>query len=74
MTDLPVVVMPITHVDAAKDKAHKLDGAFYEGRDEEFWNRYDENKWHGLPVNLGLVGKRLQDEEVRLTPSLLQLS
>lgn len=64
LTDLPVVVMPITHVDAATDKAEPLDKP-YAGRDQEFWDRYDANKWHGLPVNLGLVGKRLQDEEVR---------
>ena len=63
LLDQPVVVMPITHVDVAKDKAHKLDKA-HPGRDQEFWDLYDEKKWAGLPVNLGLVGKRLQDEEL----------
>jgi amidase len=63
LLDQPVVVMPITFVDPAKDKAHKLEGA-YPGTDQDYWSRYDENKWKGLPVNLGLVGRRLQDEEL----------
>jgi amidase len=63
LLDQPVVVMPITHVDPAKDKAHKLSNAF-PGEDQHYWDYYDENKWTGLPVNLGLVGKRLQDEEL----------
>ena len=63
LLDHPVVVMPITFVDPAKDKAHKLENP-YAGQDQAFWDRYDENKWKGLPVNLGLVGKRLQDEEL----------
>lgn len=63
LLDYPVVVMPITHVDPVKDKAHKLDVS-YSNRDQELWDRYDQDKWSGLPVCLGLVGKKLQDEEL----------
>lgn len=55
--------MPITQVDAKVDQKHDLSSP-YEGRDAEFWQRYDPEKWHGLPVGLGLVGRRLEDEEV----------
>lgn len=63
LLDYPVVVIPITHVDTTKDEAHKLNQP-YSNRDQDLWNRYDQDKWNGLPVCLGLVGKRLQDEEL----------
>lgn len=60
---MPVVVMPITHVDPKVDVKQPLKDAF-PGRDQEFWDRYDPQRWQGLPVNLGLVGHRLMDEEL----------
>lgn len=55
--------MPITHVDAKVDVKQPLESPFA-GNDKEFWDRYDPELWHGMPVNLGLVGHRLMDEEL----------
>jgi amidase len=63
LADRPCLTFPVTVVDPAKDGKQKLANAFDEV-DQEYWDRYDPERWAGMPVNLQLVGKRLQDEEV----------
>ncbi len=62
--DRPCCTFPVTSVDAAKDAKAPLPDAAFSELDQEIYDRYDPQKWHGMPVNLQLVGKRLQDEEV----------
>lgn len=70
LTDLPVVVMPVTHVnehDTPPSAQQNTPTSFFSKSDEEFWNRFDAKRWIGLPVCLSIIGKRLQDEEVSVT-------
>lgn len=64
--DRPCVVFPVTHVDPSLDAKSALSAPYTIPGipDAEFWERYDPQRWAGLPVNLQIVGKRLQDEEL----------
>lgn len=67
LLDRPCVVFPVSHVDVEKDKKGKLENPYTglgEGVDQQYWDRYQPEEWSGLPINLQVVGKRLQDEEL----------
>ncbi|KAF7561819.1 hypothetical protein G7046_g2301 [Stylonectria norvegica] len=58
-------VLPVTHVDKAKDqlprdfKLKKLNGVA-----QGAYKLYDANAMHGLPVGVQVVGRRLEEEKV----------
>ncbi|KAK0548305.1 hypothetical protein OC845_003643 [Tilletia horrida] len=56
LVDRPAVTFPVTRVQAELDQA--------ESERETMGLRYDAAKWNGMPVNLQLVGHRMQDEEL----------
>lgn len=66
LTDLPVAVMPVTHVNHQDVDVTAFE-PFFSPSDEEYWRRFDVDRWKGLPVCLSVIGKRLQDEEVSAT-------
>ncbi|GAC76455.1 amidases [Moesziomyces antarcticus T-34] len=67
LLDRPCVVFPVGFVDPAKDPKTALDKPYTglpDNADQEYWDRYDPERWAGMPINLQVVGKRLQDEEL----------
>ncbi|KAK4938222.1 hypothetical protein LTR10_021295 [Elasticomyces elasticus] len=61
--DYPAIIMPITHVDPAKDPKDTLEKPL-SATDDEFYGRYDPELMAGSPVALQLVGSRLGDEQL----------
>ena len=62
--DYPAVTFPVGKVRADLDR---LSGEPYEPRnaqDEWNWNTYDVDQVDGYPVNLQVIGKKLQEEKV----------
>ncbi|PWN46941.1 amidase [Violaceomyces palustris] len=68
LLDRPCVVFPVGFVDPEKDPKVPMEGEAFQvlpgGLDQEYWDRYDPERWAGLPICLQVVGKRLQDEEL----------
>ncbi|EMD31904.1 hypothetical protein CERSUDRAFT_119214 [Gelatoporia subvermispora B] len=62
LLDYSAGVLPITHVDKAKDAlgAFKPKNAIEAGA----YRMYDAEQMHGLPVGVQVVGKRLEEEKV----------
>jgi amidase len=61
------VVFPVSFVDPQKDSKVPLKKPYTAlpgNLDAVYWDRYDPEEWAGMPVNLQVVGKRLQDEEL----------
>jgi hypothetical protein len=58
-------VLPITHVDAIKDKLP--DPAKFKPRnsiEKAVYKMYDSEAMHGLPVGVQVIGRRLEEEKV----------
>jgi amidase len=67
LLDRPCVVFPVSFVDPQKDSKVPLKKPYTAlpgNLDAVYWDRYDPEEWAGMPVNLQVVGKRLQDEEL----------
>ncbi|SPC66724.1 related to AMD2 - acetamidase [Ustilago sp. UG-2017b] len=67
LLDRPCVVFPVGYVDPSNDKKEKLEKPYQDlgdGVDQMYWDRYEPEEWANLPINLQVVGKRLQDEEL----------
>jgi amidase len=67
LLDRPCVVFPVDFVDPKKDPKTALEQPYTAlpgDLDALYWDRYDPDDWAGLPINLQVVGKRLQDEEL----------
>lgn len=67
--DVTAGVLPVTHVDAIKypEDQHQPQPpppGFFGDIDQDTWRRYDAQKAHGLPVNIQVVGRRLEEEKV----------
>ncbi|KAF8799574.1 amidase signature enzyme [Phlegmacium glaucopus] len=60
--DYSAGVLPVTHVDRAKDQLHnfKARNAIERGA----YQYYDSDNMHGLPVGVQVVGQRLEEERV----------
>jgi len=60
--DYSAGVLPITHVDSAKDQLQnfKARNAIERGA----YQYYDSKDMHGLPVGVQVVGQRLEEEKV----------
>uniref|UniRef100_A0A8H7XRN7 amidase n=1 Tax=Psilocybe cubensis TaxID=181762 RepID=A0A8H7XRN7_PSICU len=70
--DMPVGCLPVTRVDASKDKVTEewttgpglgsrfLEGGIYRGKNP----LYNPEASHGMPVNIQIVGKRWEEEKV----------
>jgi amidase len=74
--DYPAVIIPISHVDPAKDPKDCLEKPL-SSTDEDFYERYDPELMAGSPIALQFVGPRLGDEQllkdVGLIDSILRL-
>lgn len=67
LLDRPCVVFPVGFVDPEKDPKVPLEKPYTAlpgDVDQIYWDRYDPEEWAGQPINLQVVGKRLQDEEL----------
>jgi amidase len=61
--DYPAVIVPISHVDPAKDLKDSLEKPL-SPTDAEFYAKYDPELMAGAPISLQLVGPRLEDEQL----------
>jgi len=63
LLDYSVVTVPVTRVDREKDV---LPETFEElgGLDRNVWNTYDPKTFHGAPVGVQVVARRLEEEKV----------
>jgi amidase len=67
LLDRPCVVFPVDFVDPEKDPKVALEKPYTAlpgDVDGVYWERYEPEEWKGMPINLQVVGKRLQDEEL----------
>ncbi|KZF19859.1 amidase [Xylona heveae TC161] len=66
--DYTAISVPVTTVDKARDlaaaDAGRQRGEYLGEMDEQVWKQYDPNLFHGTPVGLQLVGRRLEEERV----------
>ncbi|KAF2174923.1 amidase [Zopfia rhizophila CBS 207.26] len=63
LLDYPAVSFPVMRVDKEVDVKPKRFKPM-SGLDEENWNLYDPETFHGLPISLQLVCRRFEDEKV----------
>ncbi|TFY56752.1 hypothetical protein EVJ58_g7443 [Rhodofomes roseus] len=70
LLDYTAGVLPVTHVDRARDAlgSFKPRNAIERGQ----YKMYDADKMHGLPVGVQVVGRRLQEEKVLAGLKLVQ--
>jgi amidase len=61
--DYPVCTFPVTFADKNLDKS-KTDWKPLNAKDEALQADYDPEFYHGTPVTLQCVGRRLEDEKV----------
>lgn len=65
LLDYSAGIVPVTHVDAAKDALPKtLNLRKMNGVAQGAYSQYDAVDMHGLPVAIQLVGRRLEEEKV----------
>jgi amidase len=62
-SDYPVCTFPVTFADRKLDKARTSWKALNE-KDSAIQGDYDPEFYHGTPVTLQCVGRRLEDEKV----------
>ena len=67
LLDYAVGVLPVTHVDPAKDMTTPAEVAKHKGKNgvaAGVWKFYDAVAMAGLPVGVQVVGRRLEEEKV----------
>ncbi|KAK4183217.1 amidase signature domain-containing protein [Podospora australis] len=65
LLDYTAGVLPVTHVDKAKDQLPEgFDIKKLNGVARGAYKHYDANKMHGLPVGVQVIGRRLEEEKV----------
>lgn len=62
--DYPAITFPVDQVRADRDGLPKEPYVPRNALDEWNWNLYDANKLDGYPVNLQIIGKKLEEERV----------
>lgn len=62
--DYPAVTFPVDKVRADRDKLATEDYTPRNALDEWNWNLYDAEKVVGYPVNLQVIGRKLEEEKV----------
>ncbi|KAJ5231353.1 uncharacterized protein N7469_005941 [Penicillium citrinum] len=71
--DYPALVFPVDRVRAETDqKGEEEDYVPRNSIDEWNWNLYDENQVYGYPVNLQIIGKKLEEEKVLGAASVIE--
>ncbi|KND86633.1 Acetamidase [Tolypocladium ophioglossoides CBS 100239] len=61
--DYSAVVIPVTTCDRVLD-SFETEYVPFSALDEEVWKSYDPEVYHGTPVGVQLVGRRLEEEKV----------
>ncbi|EER27006.1 Amidase family protein [Coccidioides posadasii C735 delta SOWgp] len=64
LLDLPGCTFPVTYADKSVDLKRGSDWKALSSRDQAVQDDYDPEFYHGAPVSLQLVGRRLEEEKV----------
>lgn len=62
--DFPGLVLPVTQVDAKLDAKPTPLPTPHSDMDRDVWETYDAQTSHGLPANIQIVGRRLEEEKL----------
>ena len=62
--DLPGCTFPVTYADKSIDLKRGSEWKPLSDRDQAVQNDYDPEFYHGAPVSLQLIGRRLEEEKV----------
>ncbi|KAK0627317.1 amidase signature domain-containing protein [Immersiella caudata] len=63
LLDYPALAFPLRNVDKNRDLVEHRDD-FLSPQDQAHWELYDPEVFHGVPVGLQIVGRRLEDEKI----------
>ncbi|KAI2084628.1 hypothetical protein LOZ36_004638 [Ophidiomyces ophidiicola] len=64
LLDLPACTFPVTYADKALDVKRGADWKPLTDKDQAIQADYDPEFYHGAPVSLQLIGRRLEEEKV----------